>query len=300
MTPLTAVDAGRPYLSHLIQHPWSVIRNDGPAEAESFRLAPIASTNVPQYELHNVQEPTNVQVGEGLLKISKLVINLEKAVSGYGAQDVPEHVDSPGASRELALVKTPQKANMKQQSVKAARPRHTTPSFTFVSMTTSDGKRDWTAEAQIRSHAAKRVQAKKKNERQRNAGGLPASDPKIDTHVKALTPARDLHGAVTVPKLEESQNVLDTRLRDQIRSDDDTRSSCSPTPSCGSKVFGHLRCGECDGMAVFHEYNGAVDVHYVSGAVPNPFGQSLFDPFGQMAEPITHRMHELLSHCKWG
>lgn len=294
----TAVDPGNPYPLLALQHPQPVAKHDDAAEAESFRLAPIASTNIPQFELHNVQEPVNFQVSEGLLNISKLVINLEKAVSGYGAQDAPDYVDNSRAMKELTTIKKSQRANIKQQSVKAPRPRHATPAFTFVSMATSDGKRDWTAESQIRSHAARRVQAKKKNERQKHAEELPTADLEIDAHVEAPNRAHNLHGAANVSRRGAPGLVLDTRLRDQVQSDVDTSTSSSPAPSSESKVFGHLRCGECDGMAVFHEYNGAVDVHYVSGAVTNPFGQSLFDPFGQMAEPITHRMHELLSHCE--
>jgi len=100
---------------------------------ESLRLPPIAITAASDLGLVEVQHKDIARVNEGLLNISRLIVNLEvhgqnkPLAINYDAQNVSSQ--PPGT----------QKAN-----VRRPRTRFTeAAAFTFVNMKTTDGKRDW-------------------------------------------------------------------------------------------------------------------------------------------------------------
>lgn len=256
---------------------------------ESFCLAPIASVALPQLRIQDVSQNRAARLNEGLLDISARLMRLEEATSSpqTSSQHDPETLShrlrTPGSSDETPLQTTRrhhQRPDVKQRRLKG--PKGNVSMFTFVSMKSIDGKRDWEAETQIRSHAARRVQASRVHRNEIQV----SPTPPIESRTRVARPCLPRGEDLQYTEREEQDMPLVTPPCLQHRDNAD------------GKVFGHLRCGECDGIEVFHESDeGDVGVHYLSG-MTNPFGQSLFDPFGQMASPITHRMHELLSHCE--
>jgi hypothetical protein len=100
---------------------------------ESLRLPPIAITAASDLGLDEVQHKDIASVNEGLLNISRQIVNLEvhgpnqPLAINYDAQNV----SSQPPRTQMANVRRP-----RTQFTEAA-------AFTFVNMKTTDGKRDW-------------------------------------------------------------------------------------------------------------------------------------------------------------
>jgi hypothetical protein len=170
------------------------------------------------------------------------------------------------------------------------------PAFAFVSINTTDGKRDWVAESQIRSHAAKRSHAKRRRERIQQCVLVNAPAPVEPPVPTNPLPERHWHSCGN--KLRDSPQWYSA---DSLRYGENNnwgRFMATTDNRLHNRIFGHLYCGEC-GMAIFHESrDGQVGVRYSSTLLLNPFSQAQPDPFAQTATPITHRMHGLLVQCK--
>jgi hypothetical protein len=136
--------------------------------------------------------------------------------------------------------------------------------LTFINVRTSNGKRDWEAESQIRSHAMRMVQDKRRR-------------------YKITLSERTEHLLLEPQASEHLPNPVNTE---------------NMQPQRETALWARIICQKCGGVQVIYDaQTRSVEIQEDKGLI-NSFGQASFDPFSQSATPISHRMHELMHYCR--
>lgn len=272
---------------------YSIVTDSGSTEESGrfhsnveFRLPPIAIADMPHY--NNEQQSILTRLSPSRFDLAEL---------GQGA-DVPQESHTLLTSPVNSDLQYPRSTPLQSEQCSELETRPT-PSkdlapkaYTFVNVQTSTGRRDRAAESQIRSHAMKRVQQKRRQSKQLlpTASGISSSLTKVSCPCWRQDPRTHMCPCMGSPSTG-SQGTVDVETRLNIAQPKNAPSLVPSGDTLSESDYCH--CGQVKFMP--HVNSNAVLIRVPTWSLLSSFLSFL----NKADRNLSPHMESMLNYRKW-